>query len=83
MRTKAELADNEARAEAAYTAMYDAALHNVKDCYEDACLNLAQTIEIATSLQLTEDVVRLKNRGQDNRSRLQSSIPSCRAIDVS
>ena len=63
--TKAELADYEARAEAAYTAMYDAALHNVKDCYEDACLSLAQAIQIATSLQLTEDVVRLQNRGQE------------------
>jgi len=31
------MADYEARAEMAYAAMYDAAPHNVKDFYDDAC----------------------------------------------
>jgi hypothetical protein len=45
MNAKAEIADYEARVEAAYTAMYDAAPHNVKDCYEDACLSVVECFE--------------------------------------
>ena len=55
MNARAEMADYEARAEAAYTAMYDAAPHNVKDCYEDACLHLAHAIQIATGLGLMDE----------------------------
>ncbi len=64
MNTKAEMADYEARAEPAYTAMYDAAPHNVKDYYEDACLRLAHAIQIAAGLGLTDEVERLKKRGE-------------------
>jgi hypothetical protein len=62
---KAKMADFEARAETAYAAMYDAAPHNVKDHYEDACLCLAQAIQIATGLGLTDEVARLKNRNKE------------------
>ena len=64
MNGKDEMADYEARAEAAYAAMYDVAPHNVKDCYEDACLHLAQAIQIAAGLGLTDEVARLKKRGE-------------------
>jgi hypothetical protein len=48
----------------AYAAMYDAAPHNVKDFYEDACLYLAQAIQIATDLGLTDEVERLRKRSE-------------------
>jgi hypothetical protein len=64
MNDKWEMAHNEDRAEAAYTAMYDAAPHNVKDFYEDACLYLAQAIEIAKHLGLADEVERLKKRSE-------------------
>ena len=63
--TKTEMADYEARAEAAYTAMYDAAPHNVKDCYEDACLYLARAIETAAGLGLIAEVERLRRRNEE------------------
>jgi hypothetical protein len=62
MNDKTEMAHYEDRAEAAYTAMYDAAPHNVKDFYEDACLYLVHAIEIATQLGLADEVERLKRR---------------------
>jgi carboxylesterase type B len=62
---KAEMADYEARAEAAYAAMYDAAPHNVKDHYEDAYTCLAQAIQIATGLGLADEVARLKDRRKE------------------
>ena len=65
MSAEAEIVENEARAEAAYAAMYDAAPHNVKDHYEDACRYLAQAIEIATGLELTKEVARLAKRGEE------------------
>ena len=65
MDNKTEMANWEARAEAAYTAMYDAAPHSVKDCYEDACLYLAHAIEIATGLGLIAEAERLKKRGDE------------------
>ena len=37
------MVDHESRAEAAYTAMYDAARHSVKDYYEDARVHLGHT----------------------------------------
>jgi hypothetical protein len=64
MKINAEMADYEARAEAAYTAMYDAAPHNVKDYYEDACLCLAHAIQIATRLGLANEAERLKKRSE-------------------
>ena len=65
MNAKAEMADYEARAEAAYAAMHEAAPHNVKDCYDDACLYLAHAIQIATGLELMDEVQQLKNRSQE------------------
>ena len=65
MSTKDEMADSEARAEAAYAAMYEARPHNAKDCYEDACHHLAQAIQIAARLGLTAEVARLENRGKE------------------
>ena len=64
MNDKTEMAVNEACEEAAYAAMYDAAPHNVKDCYEDACLHLARAIQIAMGLGLMDEVERLKKRGE-------------------
>jgi hypothetical protein len=64
MNAKTEMADYEARAEAAYTAMYDAAPHNVKDHYEDACLYLAHAIQIATGLGGLDEVERLGKRSE-------------------
>ena len=65
MNAEAEMADYEARAEAAYAAMDEAAPHNVKDCYDDACLYLAHAIQIATGLGLMDEVQTLKNRSQE------------------
>lgn len=65
MKAKTEMADCEARAEAAYAAMYDAAPHNVKDHYEDACLSLAQAIQIAECLGFAADVERLRKRSDE------------------
>ena len=65
MNAKAKMADFEARAETAYAAMYEAAPHNVKDHYEDAYTCLAQAIQIATGLGLTDEVARLKNRSKE------------------
>lgn len=61
MTEKEGITDYEARAEA-YSAMYDAAPHGVKDCYEDACLYLSQAISIAKKLGLTAEVERLTAR---------------------
>jgi hypothetical protein len=61
----AEMADYEARAEAAYAAMYDAAPHNVKDYYEVACLYLAHAMQIATGLGLLDEVERLRKRSEE------------------
>ena len=65
MNAKAEMADYEARAEAAHTAMYDAAPHNVKDCYDDACLYLAHAIQMATGLGLAGEVERFRKRSEE------------------
>ena len=65
MNAQKEMADCEARAEAAYTAMYDAAPHNVKDHYEDSCLYLAQAIQIAERLGLADAQERLRKRRED------------------
>ena len=54
------MVDHESRAEAAYTAMYDAARHSVKDYYEDARVHLAHAIEIATGLGLNAEAEQLK-----------------------
>ena len=56
------IADYEARAEKAYSAMYDAAPHNVKDCYEDACFYLSQAINLAKKLSLAAEAERLTAR---------------------
>lgn len=57
---QAALADWEARAEAAYAAMYDS--RYPRDDYEDACLFLARAQEEAEFLHRTETVDRLKAR---------------------
>ncbi len=62
---KREMTDCEARAEVAYTAMYDAAPHNVKDHYEDACLCLAQAIRIAEGPGLVDELERLRKRSEE------------------
>ena len=68
------MVDHESRSEAAYAPMYDAAPHNVKDCYEDACLCLAHAIQIAAGLALTGEVEQLKNRGEETL-RLARTLP--------
>lgn len=57
-----EMARFEALAEEAYTRMYDARDHNVKDCVEDALYNLARAIDIAEMRGLTNDTARLRKR---------------------
>ena len=57
-----QMAQWEARAEAAYAAMYDAPDHDQKDLKDDALLYLARAIEIADALGLAADAARLKAR---------------------
>jgi hypothetical protein len=56
------MADYEARAEAAYTAMYDAPSWDEKDLKDDALFYLARAIEVADALGLEADSERLKAR---------------------
>lgn len=56
------MADWEARAEAAYAAMYDARDHDAKDLKDDALFALARALEAAEALGLDEDAARLKAR---------------------
>jgi hypothetical protein len=62
MNNNTELVDCEARAEQAYAAMYEASPHNVKDCYEDACLYLSRAIKLAEELGLNVEYERLTAR---------------------
>jgi hypothetical protein len=62
---EAKFTDNAARAEAAYAAMYEAAAHNVKDHYEDACLYLGRAVRRAADLGLESEVERLQKRLDD------------------
>jgi hypothetical protein len=58
----------EASAEAAYTAMYDAAPHNVKDCYEDAMLHLHEAQQLAEKAHMRGEAARLKGRSEHIRN---------------
>jgi hypothetical protein len=62
MTEQEEMADYEARAEKSYSAMYDAAPHNVKDCYEDASLYLSNAIKLARKLGLAAEAERVAAR---------------------
>ena len=62
MTEQEQMADFEARAEKTYGAMYDAAPHNVKDCYDDASLYLSNAIKLAGKLGLTAEAERLAAR---------------------
>lgn len=57
-----EIAALERAAEEAYTQMYDAPRHRVRECYEDASANLARAIEIAKVNGMSEIADRLKAR---------------------
>jgi len=65
MNDKAQIADYVDRAEAAYAAMYEAAPHNVKDYYEDACFYLTRAIDVATALGLAEEIERFRKRSEE------------------
>jgi hypothetical protein len=69
MNDETEMAKYEARAEAAYASMYEAAPHNVKDLYEDACLHLAQAIHVAERV------------GQDEAERLCERVRLQSVVD--
>lgn len=56
------LRDYEQRAEAAYSAMYEAASHDVKDLKDDASFFLARAVEVAEALGLPEEARRLRER---------------------
>ena len=56
------MAEWEARAEAAYSAMYDAQDHDQKDLKDDALLYLAHAVRAAEALGLDDEVARLKAR---------------------
>ena len=53
---------NEAKAETAYSAMYDAPSWDQKDLKDDALFYLARALEIAEALGLDDDASRLKAR---------------------
>ena len=57
-----EMARFEALAEEAYTKMYDARDHNVKECVEDALYNLGRALDIAEMRGLRDEAQRLKKR---------------------
>jgi hypothetical protein len=60
--TSALMAEWEARAEAAYAALYDAPDYDQKDLKDDALLYLAHAIRIAEALALQADLARLRAR---------------------
>ncbi len=62
MNDKAALQDWEAKAEAAYTRMYDAQPRAAKSEYEDARLFFLHAIDEATRLGLADEVARLTQR---------------------
>jgi hypothetical protein len=66
------LAEYEAKAEAAYAAMYDAPSHDQKDLKDDALLFLGRAITIAQALGLDGDAERLGAR-VDNIIRVYDS----------
>ena len=55
----------EARAEAAYAALYEARPYAQKDLKDDACLFLLQAMKIAQALGRTQDAARLKARSDE------------------
>lgn len=57
--------DYEARAEAAYSAMYDARSYDVKDFKDDALFYLARAIELAEALEMAQDATRLRARSEN------------------
>ena len=59
-----EIAKFEQLAEDAYSKMYDAPRHSVRDCYEDAMEYLADAIKLAEQKHLIEACERLKARKQ-------------------
>lgn len=60
--TRELMLDYEQKAEAAYTALYDAPSWNEKDLKDDALFFLARAIEVAEALGLVDDAARLKAR---------------------
>lgn len=69
-----EMARFEAMAEEAYTKMYDARDHNVKECVEDALYNLARALDIAEMRGLSDDVQRIKKRRDHIRAVFDSQF---------
>ena len=63
---RAELAEWERRAEAAYSEMYEA--RRAKEPYEDACFAFARAIEAAQGLGLDQEVARLTRRVEHIRA---------------
>ena len=63
--TRERMLELEARAEAAYAAMYDARPHEEKDLKDDALLYLAEAQRIAEALDLPDDAARLKARTEN------------------
>jgi len=60
--TVEKMKDFEARAEAAYAAMYEARSYEEKDFKDDACSFLARAAEIADALGRDADAARLRAR---------------------
>ncbi len=60
--TREDLSYYEAKAEAAYDAMYDVKVYGAKDCRDDALIALGRAIDIAEKLGLPEEVERLRKR---------------------
>lgn len=60
--TRELMAEYESKAEAAYSAMYDAPAWDEKDLKDDALFYLARAIEVAEQLGLADDAERLNAR---------------------
>jgi len=66
--------NGEARAEAAYAAMYDAADHDQKGLKDDALLYLAHAVQIAEALGLEADAAAQGARDQ-HHGRVEHPVP--------
>ncbi len=65
---RVEVARLEQKAEQAYSAMYDALPHNVRDCHDDAQMYLSQAAKLAKRSRMARTARRLEQRGEHIRN---------------
>lgn len=63
--TRELMMEYQEKAEAAYSAMYEAESWNQKDLKDDASFYLARALEVAEALGLTEEAERIRARGEN------------------